>query len=109
MTAKELRIGNWVMYNDKNTEPIPHPVKIDISDLLLLQNGVKECVYNPIPLTPEILEKCDFYGTNFPAQLSVSNNGNYYWGNGINIEVKSLHQLQNLYFALTAEELIIYF
>jgi hypothetical protein len=84
----------------------------------------------PIPLSPEILEKCGFekrsykYGDyawvkkNHKGRLfrlrvlngSLHSTGNdrfMYWadkGGSIPI-VKDLHQLQNLFFALTGEEL----
>ena len=61
--ANELRIGNWVK----------SAVKIDIADYKtpdFMQVGVmmlRDCIYykdnwafEPIPLSPEILEKCGF-------------------------------------------------
>lgn len=116
MKANELRIGNLVMYNDQNTGLIPTPVQIDISDLILIQNGVNECVYNPIPLTPEILEKAGFKNRyNKNCFLYKDKIGGWeYQFNGdifsvgeqvIKNRLQYLHQLQNLYFALTGEEL----
>jgi len=79
--------------------------------------------FNPIPLTPEILEKCGlkngnseldrnvFYSTNkHLAQFSVNISGSFGIYVGVFIALRSvhleyLHQLQNLYFALTNEEL----
>jgi len=107
MTAQELRLGNWVKWVSSGNESMELDMMLDMGNLVAFYNG--RIMLQPIPLTPEILNKCDFYGIIFPTQLSISNNGNYYWGNGINIEVKSLHQLQNLYFSLTNEELEIKF
>ena len=128
MKANELRIGNWVMYNDQNTEPMPRPVKIIVTDLILIYEGVKECVYAPIPLTPEILVKCGFSGHLYKPQYigkDVPSEGMttdfvltkpLYMGEWQDFyafgyddfrftKIEHLHQLQNLYFALTGTEL----
>lgn len=111
--ANELRIGNWVkfitvpvqftgmacygegMWNMRNKKLMP----------LFNYNGHEYYQadwdsLHPIPLTPEILEKC---GLKEPS-------GTFAWkfspaGEVINVKCKYLHQLQNLYFALTGEEL----
>ena len=98
----ELRIGNWVASVMEGYHTDTRQVTIDdLKNMTIDDIGIG---YLPIPLTPEILEKVRFAGTIFPAQLSISDSGKYYWGN-INVELKYLHQLQNLYFALTGEEL----
>jgi len=126
---QDLRIGNLVMYNDQNHEPSPTPIKVGISDLILIIEDTKECVYAPIPLTEEILLKagfefwCDelgikcFYKIYGIEYFCVATNGFYQlrsglkdsdaaWRLGNNYPfIKHLHQLQNLYFALTGEEL----
>jgi len=124
--ASELRIGNYLS---------------DFQDRLVKVNAIREhgirCRYNrrdtgeehsslydcsnlsPIPLTPEILEKCGFEKVKSPyeeaetddffltplyfdmANTSIKINGVY---QKINYP-ESLHQLQNLYHALTGEEL----
>jgi hypothetical protein len=98
MKANELRIGNWVRYHHNGgfiDAQIFHLTDEDINVL-------------PIPLSPEIIEKCGFedeYG-----------NGRYYfdgleyydgklWFRTSEIKIQYLHQFQNLYFALTGEEL----
>ena len=124
----ELRIGNWVMYSHKYESPLPVAIKIDISDLILIGENLKDYKYEPIVLSPEILEKCGFV-LNRNNELSIEINdiashlelmrgvdGFYYpaftqtpqgdeertvYFNRIN----SLHQLQNLYFSLCGEEL----
>jgi len=82
---------------------------------------------SPIPLTPEILEKCGFVFRNFTypdgskADLysyKIFQITEYYTGEGFgmswivastlsccNIQLLYLHQLQNLYHALTGQEL----
>jgi hypothetical protein len=108
INANELRIGNWVKIGHHQTT-----VFHIIGD---------EDFFEPIPLTPEILEKCGFKempskGFNKVVrvrlktiELSVFLNGNIYLerqGEDILLPLKytHLHQLQNLYFALTGEEL----
>lgn len=80
---------------------------------------------NPIPITEEILLKCGFKKHIFLNSFGVKENGYrifsftirksewndeyflmYDWVGG-NIEIKYIHQLQNLYFALTGEELTV--
>ena len=80
-----------------------HPLTWHISDLI------------PIPLTPEILEKCGFDKATdkFGGYLSPLHKGgriridkdNLWWNGCFSTEVKHLHQLQNLYYSLTNEEL----
>ena len=105
MKSNELRIGNWIdcgTYVNKGHWSKFERIKITSGSQLNVTDNLK-----PIPLTPEILEKAKFSGTIFPAQLSIGETGKIYWGNGVNIEIKYLHQLQNLYFELTGEELAI--
>jgi len=79
----------------------------------------------PILLTPEILEKCGFSDRGFTnvgffknywlpnkwticyciKTTEIHTSGLYYAAHANDIEVKYLHQLQNLYFALTGTEL----
>ncbi len=64
---------------------------------------------SPIPLTEEILLKCGFKkNTNYtPCGKAIFYKNGYiiYCGVTIEIEIKYLHQLQNLYYCLTGEEL----
>jgi hypothetical protein len=72
----------------------------------------------PIPLTPEILEKCGFviieqgrlcvWFEDFElCQLNSDKNklGLYWCEHYTGVSIEYLHQLQNIYFALTGEEL----
>jgi hypothetical protein len=129
MKANELRIGNWVMaYNS--------PVQIESIDK---DGGINYTSANdewtvdywfvyqikeidPIPLTPEILEKAGFsnpYNIGYHLYIDKENTEGFGinfddegWDIGQNhemfkfhSELKHLHQLQNLYYALTGEEL----
>jgi hypothetical protein len=111
--ASELRIGNWLHL--KNSDFI----KVDVDNIADVVNN--PAIFNPIQLTPEILEKCGFEdkGSGYLTK-SIDEGGAFlmceYGGVSIyhNIEEcsfnfpgKYLHQLQNLFFALTGTELTI--
>lgn len=124
MKASEIRLGNYLQFGD-------YELEVDINVIrdfyVYKQNGLK-----PIPLTEDILLKCgfdvitnvnDFTENYWNKQKDCSINVETYVFNG-KIErlykyrifetkrLKSiiyLHQLQNLYFALTGEELNINF
>jgi len=116
--ANELRIGNWVLDDFSDDQPKPYRIEgDDISRAAV--NGVP---YSPIPLTPEILEKCGFeirtLGDGITPIYSASllttkefiinqiiGNWCYSPSKSFSTPLLYVHQLQNLYFALTAEEL----
>ncbi len=98
--ASELRIGNWIVFDGKilrATSNIIHSLDEEWFQA------------EPIPLTYEILEKCGFEclcskWKNGHIELLVNLNGyDFFYGGFTKLEY--LHQLQNLYFALTTEEL----
>lgn len=115
--ANELRLNNWVNINGSN---------IQLNDTWFLYffqeadgKGLNER-FQPIPLTPEILEKCRFdelviYGDKVyryrNLEIIKSNFGidqDFTMMDNIatfHPRIKFLHQLQNLYFALTETEL----
>lgn len=118
MTQEELRVGNWVQR--------PKDIRIDILDgeriyYLVDDIMIRDCGYykdnwafEPIPLTPEILQKCGFKKNNvrngyYHSKLELSV---YFDDKKLSIlsferyEKLYLHELQNLVFALTGEELI---
>ena len=111
MEAKELRIGNYVYSNKFVIKS--YGVDGFINILKNIDN------FTPIPLTEEWLLKFGFvfdsYGEYCKGAYSLDNE---YTDKGVynfvihketclDIEIKYLHQLQNLYFALTNEELTI--
>lgn len=76
----------------------------------------KDDKVDPIPLTPAILVACGFDGEDsqneytLPYKMTLKNTGDYKtWRceslSHYNLELTTLHQLQNLYFALTGKEL----
>jgi hypothetical protein len=124
---KDLRIGNWVYPNDENATP--YPVLEILTDKFLCYRAnnrypsdrgdyVKLSDSEPIPLTPEILEKCGFVEESkcwwekdgFQILLGYTEEfGDFFHYTSDHVVLstayKYLHQLQNLYFALTGEEL----
>jgi hypothetical protein len=134
INPKELRIGNWVLIenhphkiawfkpNDNETKITDDYIIGFFSKFGSVWEIDSNDPFDSIPLTPEILEKAGF-----DKDLSLSSD--YYrlrnslckmaWSNKFSfylpyfsmstytgsIIIKSVHQLQNLYFALTGEEL----
>ncbi len=108
----ELRIGNWV------ESPVVRWAQINVKGIQAVANGKHK--YKPIPLTEEWLVKfgfreellywvIDMMGT----ELSIiKESGSALVGlehecGGTDLKIQHVHQLQNLYFALTGEELTI--
>jgi hypothetical protein len=120
MQGSELRIGNWVEVAEIQT------VILVVSDTLFQVQGNmvtnRPNQLDPIRLTPELLEKCDFtkgepiskgyyipYSSNqysnFIINYCPSNNS--FWLNGYvyDVKIEFLHHLQNIYHALIGQEL----
>jgi hypothetical protein len=121
--ANELRIGNWVMFSLLNNPPpdfINKLAKVDAQDIRYIQEDVHSdyMEWNPIPLSPEILEKA--------GGIKQTHDESEYWFKkdfGLryldyapaiiliigyerkHVNLKYLHQLQNLFYSLTGEEL----
>jgi len=138
IAANELRIGNWLHYKIDEMQPsgfrlindkfiqvdsinYDHLLKSELPDSYCINHGNRNYYY-PIPLTPEILEKCGFKFRNqnyvtwyykplmgFASTMKIFVHDDFYFFNpyewNFQREIKSLHQLQNLYYALTGEEL----
>lgn len=112
--SNELRIGNLATGSESNNY-----FRLTSEMIRHIDKGL--AVVNPIPLTPEILEQCGFEKDiidhpvpNHEAFGFYKFHVKIYWtkqikvwykGSPIDIVVKYLHQLQNLHFALTGEEL----
>lgn len=116
MDARELRIGNLVYhlmrnYLDQRKEWL-EPTIIDCEDLETIDQR-----FQPIPLTEEWLLRFGFFMVNksyfehsksrFFLEYTKDLNGDWYImiNDSPRIYLEHVHQLQNLYFALTGEEL----
>lgn len=105
--AKDLRIGNWIQHNGRfckvNT--------IDGWELGLIEAGDSfgpASIYEYIPLTPELLERCGKHIEDLQDLLLIITNNAGGWMLGVKATGKKIayvHQLQNLFYALTGEEL----
>jgi hypothetical protein len=103
MEENELRIGNWVLSPTQGEIQIENGWQIDEGEEV-----------KPIPLTEEWLEKFGFEYSDLngdsglwkipPFQIYGKYNQFLY---DYRLDVNYVHQLQNLYFALTGEELTI--
>lgn len=115
MNANELRIGNFLTH-------IKSGKYIQFKSFEGLHNVyMNPEVYAPIPLTEEILLKCEFEDEmlewsiirdvneiSFAGEFD-GENFEFTAGEGIPLsrKIKYLHELQNLYFALTGKELTV--
>lgn len=121
--ANELRVGNWV-YNHKFGFEIV--VAIGLKGYIWFDENrnLSDHLCNPIPLTIEILEKVGFgrtdgeYGNTPYTKMrrGLDYEFTFWAGNvcfiflGVEVpRVNYLHQLQNLIYSLTGEELGISF
>lgn len=104
MKANELRIGNYVQYPS-----LKNPIRVSIIDTSETNTETRA---KPIPLTEEWMG--DFGFKLFPwgfvlNAFRIDYNPTpltfRYMSDNRSIEIKYIHQLQNLYFALTGEEL----
>jgi hypothetical protein len=112
MKATELRIGNYIDYT---TEREIVTMQTTYEYIRLIHNGNKN--FKPIKLTKEWLLKFGFESDeiewwNGILSIGICKEGlRYLPTEQINVRVgivlQHVHQLQNLYFALTNEELIL--
>lgn len=128
--ARELRLNNWVNIKGVPTqiESIHNEKGVNVWSETAWDMSVIEGENDlePIPLTHTILEKCGFVSTDIKGELQLDLDeavclvGNPYmfniavyklqlavWGNWVRNKINYLHQLQNLYFTLTGEELTV--
>ena len=96
MEIKELRIGNYINIHDTITQ-------MELDDFHFSSSFM-----NPIPLTEEWLLKLGFekaYETCYQYKDFILDDRFIMMDIDITIQLKYVHQLQNLYFALTGQEL----
>ena len=110
--ANELRFGNWIKGLRGNA------FQVKAADIFTIEMGHDNGLCEPIELTADVLEACGFENDreNETFQLDTDFGfciyGSIALGVAVNIDYKivgnavtHLHQLQNLYHALTGEEL----
>ncbi len=109
MKAQELRIGNYVNFNNRLQEGQEAVIKS--CDFAVIEK--QPDWVNPTPLTKGWLLRLGFY---WNGRAYKHNKKEYEYDlyskeltiwNSITLKVKHVHQLQNLYFTLTGKELAI--
>jgi hypothetical protein len=122
MKSTELRIGNWVFDRGNNPFLVDHwesRYKIATKTIEGFHESTEYINFiKPIPLTEEWLLKFGFRHSidskyvfvNSVTEIELFNSTSgviriFYKCKSINIDIKHVHQLQNLYHALTGEEL----
>lgn len=129
MKAQDLRIGNLIIIYSKESPAISETHLVEPTTLMMLLNTISSrgMAFEPIQLTEEWLLKMGF----LPSRLNIKNyfhpstilfelrnvsvlDGGFkirigvdeaFSFKAISTEIQFVHQLQNLYFALTGEEL----
>jgi len=128
LQANELRLGNWVTVNNPEYRPKETGIPTQVTEVGRSSKGTVIGVevnnedfgqfirfIEPIPLTEDwllkfgIIENSTSFSTwDVPTgvkELRLKKQAGYLFYNGLIIE--HVHQLQNLYFALTSQELTI--
>lgn len=101
--ARNFRIGNIVYCSDTKEN-----VELNVHGIMRIATKGAENL-DPIELSPDILDKIDWNGyvkLNIGSYFKIDEVGHLFYRSdytGINIDY--LHQLQNLYFALTGKEI----
>lgn len=122
---KELRLGNWVKDTKTNSfvqvEGLQFTGRIVVSDDTY-DDGKRGIEPEPIPLSPEILEKAGFeideerraYKLKNSSFMVVFKEGKFFYYNYCDEddyyssywpEITSLHHMQNFYYVVNGEEL----
>lgn len=118
ITASELRIGNFINKSIKNGNGKILVRQITPYDILNIYEDESRYNFEPITITEEWLLKFGFENDGYdhwngPEYFELAKKTNGEWINSVNcyeydhgVPIKYIHQLQNLYFALTGKELI---
>lgn len=115
MEGKELRIGNFVMC--RNFPVFGHDIAVDWSVAQVSAEGIAIAdKFEPIPITDEWLIKLGFEKSDSSSNCMKKTNGykfDFAGGEVLYLDsvrlkhIKYIHQLQNLYFALGGDELLL--
>ncbi len=120
MKAEELMIGDWVLMDKNYSEEDPMYTRLDYQpyqiqngediDLSCETNCIGDAdVYQPIPLTPEILERNGFiYDSRFPNQwLSYGSSNKKAINKAIYVKLTNDKEVRDIYLSYNYDILII--
>lgn len=124
MKSTELRIGNFIYYSQSPEDDQPYDVfKTNLNDIHSLQiNESIDLRYSPIPLTEQWFEKFGGEKSEFDLcayrlysltrdydfhKIELEDGDSYWYCDQIigDTCITYVHELQNLFFALTRQEL----
>lgn len=125
MKANELRIGNWVLnilknpclvlgisyYGKIQTEKLDEDIDtlspIPLTEEWLLKFGFEDMEDEDVKVFCKTFGKFDGEDYEDAICITKDNKGSWYFSLNRKVIINTVHQLQNLYFALTGEELTI--
>lgn len=118
MKVTELRIGNWIQDREGRECRVTELHEDDDEITALVKGGFTVLPHKPIPITAEWLERFGLRPTNerpyswkdgvYEYFVNIGQERLVVWDNNVPMNgypCKYVHQLQNLYHALTGEEL----
>jgi len=116
LRGKELRIGNYIGFGSLYCKVIEIQKECFYVEDIIEKQEFKNTTFKlePIQLTEELLLKCGFELNNGCFIFNNGcfelryDNGSFYFiieNQHLYLEINSLHQLQNIFFALTNKEL----
>lgn len=107
--ANELRIGNKILYTHPEYESLINTVTVEDIEQCLIDNCGFNKIHAPILLTEDILLKCGFNWIGLGGMIKdnyfIRHEGCLTMCMKSGVLLTAVHQLQNLYFALTKQEL----
>jgi len=120
MKANELRLGNHINYEFKKDSGNKKEIPVTIQDIKYIETQ-SMFYYTPIVLTEEWMLNLGFSSSILTEekegntkiyfniiniyQINENLNEFMFFSDNADVKIKYLHELQNLYFALTREEL----
>lgn len=112
MKIEDLRIGNWILGTNSERKSELKPFQVYAETFCDIESTYG--IFEPIPISEDILLKCGF---EYIKEVGYCDKNNviYQTANGwellincidkCNVEIKYLHQLQNITYFLINEEL----
>jgi len=114
LKANDLRIGNLIFYQTVDLNTGKNVLEIVEATANDIKTQELKPIFLPIPLTEDWLLKFDFYVSDvfgqkqyFLSGITIYVNDGKFQHSGYDREIKYVHELQNLYFALTQRELTV--